>query len=433
MARWKSDPSSRPKSRDPKTKTEAQAYALCTATLKKQGKLSDAELFVALTEAGDGDIAGRVAIFEEIGYSNEEAITMAFADRDAGKDKLDGLGPVLTGVALTIRPFVKRQEEAKLREDDDGRQIMEIPLLRKSMWRHPLYGVLKFDDNFINTVSTNFKNNVFGQRVPIKDGHRPREQHALGWVEDLGLDENQFYVYAPATGEKGPDLIKSKKAPYASAEFAVNYRDHEIKALSFEGMELTDEVDEGVYEFSEEELAYIELRTDHTIEETEMPNETETPDVVQLSNEEWTDLQDRVTAAEGLATRLETLETQLSERETRITELETINEQALVQALTERARAYRDAEGNAHSAVFLNAYEAALGMSEFVDGDVEIVLAEDVTAEAVRDYYRRMLRYLAETQPGVVPTEGNTEAHDDRELESEEVPEDFGADLWEGV
>lgn len=436
QAKWKSDPKSRPTPRDPKQDEKSQAYAICTATLKKKGAMSDADYYAALADQGDGDIVGRVAILSDLGYTKDEAIELALASRDKGSGKLEGFGPAIVGVALTIKPFIKRQERASILEAEDGRQVMRIPVMRKGTWRHPVYGVLRFDDGFFGSVISNFQRNVYGQDVPVKDGHRPQEQHALGWVQNVELQDDRFVVLADPTDSRGVDIIKSKKAPYASAEFVFDYKDTELKTLSLEGIEETDDTSEGVYEFSESELAFIDsLSLDECAGCTEdKMSETNEPTTVQLSAEEFEALEMRLAQLDELAGRLAVLSGEIDSRDTRIAELESLNEAVLVDALVEKAKAYRDRENRGHSAIFLNAYEAALSFGEIVVGDeVVVTLSEDITPETVRDYFRGILRFLAETMPGVVPFTDQAVPQDVRDLADTELPENYGSDLWESV
>jgi len=429
QAKWSKDPGSRPKPLKKDQDAKSQAWAICTASLKKAGKLSDTEYVMALTEAGDGDMSGRVALYKDLGYTQDEAARVALADRVAQRDKIDGLGPALKGIALTIIPFIKRQKKASVVERD-GVKLLRIPIMRKGTWRHPLYGVLRFDDAFFSKMVHNFRSDTVGQDVPVKDGHKPAEQHALGWVKELAVEGEGLVAYAPPTDEQAVEIVEKSKAPYASAEFVFDYRDNELKPLSFDGLEETSDEDEGTYHFSREELEVVDC--EGCLEER-MPENDKT---MQVNLADWQALQDRLRALEEVGGRVKTLETQLGERDERIVELELVNESAMVAHLVERSRAYRDSEHRAHSAIFLNAYEAALTMSEIRNGDeVAIVSLSDgfeITEPAaqMRDYFRGVLRYLAEHLPGTVPTENGVEPHEHRELEQETVDENLGADLW---
>lgn len=430
-AQWKKDPKSRPIPKDPKQDVESQAFAICTARLKKAGKLSNTEYALLLAESGDGDMAGRIALLEDLGHERQDAARMALSDRESGRAKVNGYGPALVGLTLTIKPFIKRQEMATVIEAEDGSETLRIPLMRKGAWRHPVYGVLKFDDNFFSSLTTNFERDVVGQQIPIKGlGHKPAEQEAVGWVKNLELDGDSFVVYGEPTGERGVDLVKSKKMPYASAEFVFDYRDSELRTLSFEGLEEIEDEDEGVYEFSQAELDYID-EIESREQEGNMPDKTE--DVRTISLEEYEQLQTRLQTLEEMENRFVTLQAQLEDRDERIAELENVNEAAMVAAIVERARNYRDSEGRGHSAVFLNAIEAALTMSEINHGDEVVVQLsdEEVGVDTVRSYFRDFVRYLADNLPGTVPMDGATEGEDVRELESEDVDENLGADLWE--
>lgn len=437
QAKWAKNPKDRPSPKDPKQDAKSQAFAICTASLKKKGALDDKQYYVALTEQGDGDIAGRVAMLTDLGFEEDEAIELALKAREAGKGKLEGLGPVITGVALTIKPFIKRQERASI-IDVDGRQVMRIPTMRRGAWRHPIYGILRFDDDFFSSATKNFSENAYGQDVPVKDGHQPRHQHALGWLYDVQLEgdkRDQFVLYANPTDDRGIDIIQNRKVPYASAEFMFNYKDAELKTLSLEGLEEAAELEEGVYDFSEDELACIEELAaceDCLEEKLEMADKDNIKETVQLSSEAWEEIQARLTKIDEMDTTIKQLSEELEARDEQIYELQNVNESALVSALVQNAKNYKDKEGKGHSAIFLNAYEQGLILGEIAVGDeVFVALSDEITPEAVRDYYRGVLRFLAENLPGVVPLDEHTEPDEERELGGADLPEDYGSDLWE--
>jgi hypothetical protein len=441
-AKWKKDPKSRPAPKTKGQKPESQAYAVCTATLKRAGKMSDVQYADALVSLGDGDMAGRMQMLEDMGYDHDEAAELAVKARDAGQDKVVGLGPALLGAALSIRPFIKRQEMATVVEDGEDR-FLRIPLMRRGKWRHPVYGVLNFDESFFSSIRKNFDSKTVGQELPIKKSHTPADQPALGWISRMELDDKgRFCVYASPTGDEGVELIKSKRMPYASAEFVFNYRDNEMKVLSLADMEEAGkDDDDGVYQFTDEELQFIEDYDgciDCGREEDNVSEKTAT-DVAALSAEEVKALQDQVAQLAVLQETVSNLQTALDEKDSaldaerrRIEELESINERALAAAIVERARNYQDEDGRVHSAVFLNVLEAGLGMRALEFGDETIVeLAEDVTVESVREYYTDLLRFLAENQPGSAPAKGSTEGVEDNELSRPEVDEEVGANLWD--
>ena len=434
LAKWKADPKSRPKATKKGQKPDSQAYAICTASLKKEGALSDEEYAVALTESGDGDIVGRISMLEDSGHDTDEAITLAVSERLAGRAKSDGFGAVLRGVALTIIPFVKRQERASIVDLGDEKKEMRIPILRKSMWRHPVYGILKFDDQFFDGLTRSFDENVYGQDIPVKDAHTPREQHALGWVSRLSVEGEQLVAYAPPTDNRGIDIIENRKAPYASAELVFNYRDSEM-SLSLSDCEQVDGDNDGVYEFSENELKYIDVAKPGCAdcsEEDEMPEDTNKG--VQLSDKEWGEITAKLEEFKELKDTVKTMVETVQERDERILELEQVNEAARIEGIVDAARSYHDADGRTHSAVFLNTLEAALTFGNISEEEKVVVsLSDEVTPETVRDYFVATLRYLSEHLPGSVPADVGTEGDDNRNLEAPDEDENLGADMWDGV
>lgn len=341
--------------------------------------------------------------------------------------KRKGHGPALLGVALTTRPFIKRLSEAVLEETEESTTpLIRVPTLRKGKFRHPIYGILNFDDAFFEKIIHNWKKKVVGQDIPIKAWHKP-DQPALAWVEKLYLnDQGELIAAGHAVDEDAAKFVGTKKCKYASAEFTLDYHDYEI-TLSFgaDGLALT-EVPEDYHE--EDNMGDENLNL-----QEEGGTGDEAPDSVTISLEELEALRNAANQVKELDNRLTTAMSTIEQQASMITELQNQVVVTELEAAYERAVNFRDSRGYGHSAVFLNALHAALLMEGIVEeeGAEPVVELEDATSvDGVVDYYRKVLIYLAEHMPGVVPLEGVTEPGVPEEDE-EETDENYGSDLWE--
>ena len=215
LAKWKKDPKSRPAPKEDQ-KPEAQAHAICTASLKKTGKMDDLTAF-----------------------SLE-----------------DNIGPVMVGAAATNRPHLKGLPA--ITELEDG--ILRVPLIVLGRWKH-ISGVLNFTRGYVSRLRDNFESNVLGMDTSLDARHLP-QLGALAWFKRLAFedqdDKHLLVGYADPT-PSGKQVVVEKRYKYASIEFHPNYSHPLLEALSEEGIDSTwDGVDD------------IELEHVH-VKEADMP------------------------------------------------------------------------------------------------------------------------------------------------------------------
>jgi hypothetical protein len=185
MAKWKKDPSKRPKpivkegQKPPSMRS--QAFAICTASLKKAGKL------------------------EEI--------------------SLEGVGPTILGCAATNRPHIKGLPPIA-QIDEDGKAKFVVPMLRRAKFRHSS-GVLDFTGRAFDKMISNYKENVAGIDIALDARHKP-DLGALGWFEDVYEKDGILYAKVVPT-KLGLDFIGEQRYKYASVEFHPNWQDPELK------------------------------------------------------------------------------------------------------------------------------------------------------------------------------------------------------------
>jgi len=199
LRKWKANPSSRPTPRKDKEgepqKAEQQAFAICTASLKKAGKM-EAELIC-----------------------------------------LEGVGPTILGVGATNRPHIKNLPEVT-RVEQNGQKLLRIPLLVLGKWRHTR-GLLNFTREVVEKMRDNFINNVVGNKISWDNRHKP-ELGALAWFKSFQYEEDGdkklFVGYARPT-PAGDTVVDEERYKYASIEFDPNWENPLVAALSSDEFE----------------------------------------------------------------------------------------------------------------------------------------------------------------------------------------------------
>ena len=125
LGKWKEKPSSRPKHKEGQ-KAQAQAFALCTASLKKAGKLEHDDETFYLTEDVEFEL------------------------------------PVMTAWALTNKPHIMGLDELSFVnaegepwvEGSEGEKHLKVPLLVMGKWKHRM-GILNFTKGLADKIEKN--------------------------------------------------------------------------------------------------------------------------------------------------------------------------------------------------------------------------------------------------------------------------------------
>jgi hypothetical protein len=413
MAQWSKDPKSRPtpkKDKDGKPQdAKTQAHAICTASLKKSGKM-------------------------------EEELTEIM---------LEGNGMTLMGVAVTNRPHLKGLPPVKVVRrivGEEEKDLLRIPLLLQGIFKHPK-GNLVFNPKVFERLKRNLRDNVIEQDLCVDSRHNP-DWGALGWVgpgfPGTGLQEEDDILVAYADPTPiGREKVEQNLFRYASAELHANFRHPQI-GDKFEAAKLsTDEIDVVLLEHIAEEEARIMAEKDKDT----IIDEPQNDEAMQVKLEE--ERQKR----EELETRLEELEkqqqerekdliTRLEEAEIRLAEKDREGYEAHVEAVMIKAESYRDKDGKGHPKLLLEAIKAALLLEDFKfgDEDKEIITLEheedkEPTVAHLQKYYHDLFIYLLENLPGLVPTQGGTKPDDTppgatRKLEEGEPSSEEIRDFW---
>jgi hypothetical protein len=349
VAKWGSDPASRPKPKQKDQDAESQAYAICTAMAKRATEASMETMF------GEG-----------------------------------GFGPTLVGAAATNKPFIPMLEESKVVERD-GKKWVKVHLAIPGYFNHPT-GQFVLNRQVFGNFIANMSANVVGQALPYDARHKP-ELGALGWIEELEIDDRGWLFGWVDPTDVGLSEIENRRFRYSSMTFHRNFKRDDVKL----DLERAEELDLGV--------------------ELEAPEQGE--------NMEGND--DKVTALEQELEQLRGQAVELERVRAEMKELRLSAARARSEAVVQLAQSHRDKDGNAHPKQLLEFIQKLVTFGQF--GEVEVSLSLDTAPDGLHDYLVAAARELVESMPGVVPCEQHTSAGRERS----EV-EDFDyASEWKGV
>ena len=400
LADWNKDPSKKPKSNRSTGKPvkshedlKSVAFAICTKSLK----LHDAQT----------------------------------------QEMQDGGGPALVSAAVTAQPHLRQRGvdmEISIVEEN-GVKLARVPLFRKGVYRHP-NGTLLFDDGFIDKMIENHEKKVTDY-PPILNFRHTEKEGALAFldVDDGGRlvrEGDKLVAYGPLTDDEAEKIIKSRKWRFASAEFYKNYRSNLMQKLSAETLErieleelleekmpkqiklgetvLNLNEDDGVFALGDTDVAALEKlslefgKFTAALEKVE----TLTARVKELEGQSEPELPPEAKI------KLEAMQTKLAaiEAERDAEKAQRLREQ--VAMTLEKAKTYRDPNGNAHAAVFLNLAEKGLLAEPFEREGEKFTLEANADVAAVLSHYRNLIKVMLETCPGALPATGKTEGSEVR-------------------
>ena len=261
-------------------KSKSSAFAICTASLKKAGKL-DEEFIESLSEVDEGSFEfDEMMVYAEnhayelwsaptkrkdlpashffdpknkkYPYRNPDgsvncagvmaAWKMAHGARSGKKAS--------PGIVSRIKPYrdkcmkskSKKQSETLIRrfsfpvseemisdsfELADKDKPVNVEILRKGRFKHPWWGILRFDDQFFNTLIRNFNSNIPQEEIAFDFQHRP-ELGAAAWVTKLFTSNGSLMASVNLT-DNGRDAIKKKQFKYFSAEYTDDYVEYHLE------------------------------------------------------------------------------------------------------------------------------------------------------------------------------------------------------------
>jgi len=175
---------------------KSSAFAICTASLKKAGKLTDEKARQQLSEAG----------FES------HVIDLILDD------------------GFSIMSEIRLGETV---EDDDFGELTEIEMIKTGEFLHRYYGGLTIDKKLLNSFRKNFRENVLGRDIAFDTDHYP-EKGATAWLRKLRTKKRTengketFYLIGQVElTTKGRAFIENKEYKYFSLDYHENYKDKE--------------------------------------------------------------------------------------------------------------------------------------------------------------------------------------------------------------
>jgi len=179
-------------------KSKSSAFAICTAALKKAGKLE--QLLEELDKA-------------ETGNANLESYLQ--------KNALSGD----TSKSPTFRKFssqiINFPVESLSLED---KNTTTIQCLRMGKFKHPWYGVLKFDQPFFESMIKNFDADIPNPEIAFDFKHQP-DFGAAAWINKVFVEEKDLMADVTFT-ERGKKSIQSGEFKYFSIEYTDDYAEY---------------------------------------------------------------------------------------------------------------------------------------------------------------------------------------------------------------
>lgn len=372
LGKWKSDPKSRPAPRKEKggkpQEARSQAFAICTKSLKKAGKLEhDDETYY---------------LQEEVEFSN----------------------PAMLGYAATNRPHLHDLDPTSIVDEEgqpwkEGPKFLKLPLVILGKWKHPR-GILNFTKKFVDRVVDNFNKKVTGYPPSGDCRHHP-EWGALSWAKKFLTEtredgRDQISVIAEPT-EKGLEVVEKKQFLYNSIEFHPNYSPRRALEERWAAEEI-----EGIY---------AEACPCEYIDSPELfSEEAHMPEELEVTLEQFGELQKELDAlkaaneaikadSEAIKADSDAIKAELqAEREKRLLS-EKFAAQQFIEGLIAKTEARRDGEGRAHPKMFLEWMERILKLEDHE----EIKLENADNLSDVHAYYRKQIYWLAQNMDGTVP------------------------------
>lgn len=222
----------------PADQRKSAAYAICTASLKRNHDIAATlcqmpdDVDIELDESGNVRFHDVEHLMSDDNPAQEcdEDVQFSIAfDEKAGQD-----GPHVFFVPCRVIKLAEKKDD---KEDDtecaDPR--VEIEMLREGTFKHPWYGDLVFNRKYFLSLIENFLNDVLDREISFDSIHAPQEG-ATGWLKELGLtrrvfkDKKRRYVLKGNVEptEWGDQLIKGKRFKYYSIEVNDQFKDKEI-------------------------------------------------------------------------------------------------------------------------------------------------------------------------------------------------------------
>ena len=259
-------------------KSESSAFAICTASLKKAGKL-DEDFIDNLSEIDEGTFE-----FEELETYLQENALLAWSAPTKRKDipsshffdpknkkypyrNSDGsvnCSGVLAAwkmangarsgkkadskIISKIKPYRDRclkQKNPKSKKQEDfhrfsspipeisldqiklaDKDSINIQCLREGKFKHPWYGILDFNQKFFSDLIQNFEADIPNPEIAFDFKHMP-DYGAAAWINKFFIEDKNLMANVSLT-KRGKESIKDKEFRYFSIEYTDDYVEFEF-------------------------------------------------------------------------------------------------------------------------------------------------------------------------------------------------------------
>lgn len=122
--------------------------------------------------------------------------------------------------------FTALEDDLKGGKEFKEGDTVEIQILRRGEWKHPVYGDVKVDTKVMNDVVKHFKENKRGIDLAVDENHDP-DHKALAWFTDVYKKGKDAVFASLKLTKRGAQLLSEGAYKYFSPEFALQYTDAE--------------------------------------------------------------------------------------------------------------------------------------------------------------------------------------------------------------
>ena len=182
-------------------KSKSSAYAICTASLQKVGKMS------------------------------EEEVAEVCKENDLTLDDINNVDESLLDIDVAFNNKFSVMTEIKLGESKE--ELTEIEMLRSGLFKHTYYGDLVFDEKYFKHLKKNFDNNVIERDISFDREHYITDG-AVAWLKEVDVIKRKvnkksiYYLVGRVKFTKfGKTLIEDELYKYFSIDYTTNFTDKE--------------------------------------------------------------------------------------------------------------------------------------------------------------------------------------------------------------
>jgi hypothetical protein len=116
--------------------------------------------------------------------------------------------------------------ELHLDKDFNAGDLIDIQVMRKGEWNHPIYGKIEVTSDTLSEVLENFYSRQRGVDLALDENHEP-DHKALGWFKELYLLGSENLYATIELTQRGAELLKEGAYKYFSPEIIFSGEDEE--------------------------------------------------------------------------------------------------------------------------------------------------------------------------------------------------------------